>query len=169
LGGLSLIGWDNGFFKGPFNDVTQGDKYYELTMSAGYTPKAYRDDKATKTVLADEFLALKKKYGDTFKSEELAQKGIYTVEISLTPEQVAEINRLRGDYVRKWIDDNESILDGKTKEDRQDIFKRLFEVGAKYAKTKVTGINYVGTPNYQDINQKRFKIDKFDIELPAME
>jgi hypothetical protein len=169
LGGLSLIGWDNGFFKGPFNDVTQGDKYYELTMSAGYTPKAYRDDKATKTVLADEFLALKKKYGDTFKSEELAQKGIYTVEISLTPEQVAEINRLRGDYVRKWIDDNESILDGKTKEDRQSIFERLFEVGAKYAKTKVTGINYVGTPNYQDINQKRFKIDKFDIELPAME
>jgi len=169
LGGLSLIGWDNGFFKGPFNDVTEGDKYYQLTFSAGYKHTAYRDDKATKTVLADEYLALQKKYGDTINSEELSQKGMYTVELSLTPEQVAEINRLRGDYVRKWIDKNERILDGKTKEDRHDIFKRLFEVGAKYAKTKVTGINYVGTPNYQDINQKRFKIDKFDIELPAME
>ena len=161
FGGLSLIGWDKGFFKGPFSEITQTNPYYKLAFEAGYTPKAYRDDKLTKEMTAKEF----ETFQPLSKAEIAAKKetdvtGIYIVELDLTPEQVAEINRIRGKYVRDYLDDNMTKFKKYSKSERKEIFERLFEVGTKYAKTKVTGVDYVGSGN--------FRIEKLEIDLPSM-
>jgi hypothetical protein len=171
VGGLSLIGWDNGFFKGPFSEISQDNEYYKMALEAGYTPTAYRDDKLTKEVTAQEFVNFKGAKSKDVSYEEKAsdKEGFHLIEVDLTPEQVAEINRLRGQYVKKYLDDNKTKFLTYSKSERNLILGRLFEVGGKYAKTKVTGVDFVGTPNYADVSQKRFRIEQLDIELPALE
>jgi hypothetical protein len=152
LGGLSLIGWENGTFAGPFQEVQSQSKYYRMAQEAGYKPTAYKETKYEVEVSPLEYLdktPSDKTKGLKADIEEQGikgepkknEKGMFVFQLNISPEKLAEINQVRGQFVRTWLDKNEAIFIQKTKGERNNILKNLYTTGTTLAKGKVLNLD----------------------------
>jgi hypothetical protein len=153
LGGLSLIGWENGTFSGPFQEIQSQSKYYQMAQDAGYKPTAYKETKYDVEVSPLEYLdkgnpseKIKGLRADV-KEQGLDgepkknETGMYVFPLNISPDKLAEINQVRGQYVRTWLDKNETIFLQKTKSERNNILKNLYATGTTLAKGKVLNLD----------------------------
>lgn len=150
FGGLSLVGWENGVFTGPLKEIQSQDKYYKMAVDAGYKPTAYKETKYFAEVSpldymgkeTDKMQGFRGTVKEQGKDENLKEneKGMYVFELDISPEELAEINVVRGTYVRQWLDDNEEIFMTKSKADKKKILENLFSTGTSLAKGKVLNL-----------------------------
>lgn len=150
FGGLSLVGWENGVFTGPLKEIQSQDKYYKMAVDVGYMPSAYKETKYFAEVSpldymgkeTDKMKGFRGTVKEQGKDEDLKQneKGMYVFQLDISPEKLAEINVVRGTYVREWLDKNEQIFMTKSKADRKKILENLFSTGTSLAKGKVLNL-----------------------------
>lgn len=103
-------------------NIESKDPYYKMDIDHGYDP--------------------------TFVKNKVVFDG--DAEIDLTPEQMDDMNRMRGEYVLKKLQSTEKLKDGKTymelldglsKKDYAEEKNRLFKDGELYAKSKILGLD----------------------------
>jgi hypothetical protein len=148
-----LIGWENGTFSGPFQEIQSQSKYYQMAQDAGYKPTAYKETKYDVEVSPLEYLdkgnpseKIKGLRSDVKEQglegdEKKNEKGMFVFTLNISPDKLAEINQVRGQYVRTWLDKNETIFLQKTKSERNNILKNLYATGTTLAKGKVLNLD----------------------------
>ena len=141
--GAPIIGWKNGTFESPLSDAKVEDKYYDLCVSKDYYPSYFRKSKVAIDVTPEEYLGISKKEFDIeLKKDPNLSDSKQPIEINLTDQQIYDINKVRGEFAKNFIDKHYDRM----KELSDDKFKKLmqgvYEQGTNLGKREVLGLKF---------------------------
>lgn len=141
--GAPIIGWKNGTFESPLSDAKVTDKYYDLCVGKDYYPSYYRQSKVAVTVSAEEYAGLTTKEFDIeLKKNPDLDSEEKIIEIDLSKQQVYDINKVRGEFAKSFIDENYEEMKALPDKEFKDLMTAVYSQGTNLGKRKVLGIEF---------------------------
>jgi len=137
--GIPLVGWNNGTFESPLADSKITDKYYDLVVKNGYYPSMYKQNTYSIMVTNEEYTGLTKKGFDVAVQDnpDLAETDYKFIDVNLTKQQIYDINKIRGEYVRDFIDENYDMLNSLEPSTFKKMISSAYEQGTAIGKTEI--------------------------------